>query len=159
MVGKENLLAAGGTSFLVAAAHKRLFQFVLVGGIAACTDFTVFDAVVIGEPYPSHVRVLIANSLALLCATLVGYLLNRRLTYRGRRHVGSLPRYAFVAAIGAALYDGSLMVLLHLPHAHGVVMLDALKLLAIPPSAAWNYFGFGAFVFPPDSDQTPLPAS
>jgi putative flippase GtrA len=125
----------------------RAFRFLVVGSLATATDFLIFNIAIRGVADPSRGRLLLANTAAFACATVVGYLLNSRLTFGARPDRRSLIRYVIVAILGIALYDGALLGLVRITGAEGFVGLNAVKLVAVAVSATWNFIGFTFFVF------------
>jgi putative flippase GtrA len=125
----------------------RAVRFIGVGCAATITDFFVFNLLLAGVPDPTWGRVVIVNTSAFVCATMVSYLLNSRLTFRAPIDQASFARYIAVAIVGAVIYDGVLVGLMHAADAESVMALNLVKLLAIGLSAAWNFVGFSLFVF------------
>ena len=125
----------------------RAVRFIAVGTLATATDFLIFNIAILGVTDPSRGRLLLGNTTAFACATVVGYLLNSRLTFGARPDRRSLIRYVIVAILGIALYDGALVGLVHITGAEGFVGLNAVKLVAVAASATWNFIGFTFFVF------------
>ncbi len=72
---------------------------------------------------------------------------NSRLTFRAQIDQATFARYIAVAIVGAVVYDGTLVGLMHLADADSLVALNLVKLVAIALSAAWNFVGFSLFVF------------
>lgn len=125
----------------------RVARFAMVGVLATATDFLIFNVAILGETDPSATRLVLANTTAFACATVVGYLLNSRLTWGVGTGQRSLVRYVMVAVVGVAIYDGILLGLAHLTGAEGFLALNAIKLAAVGVSAAWNFVGFSLFAF------------
>lgn len=135
----------------------QLVRFLGVGFTATATDFVVFNLALIGVADPSPRRVLEANLLAFACATLVGYVLNARLTFRARRDRRSLLRYVLVVVVGAVIYNGTLLLLVDAIDPANLLLLNLLKAAAVVLSATWNFCGFAFFAF--RSPPTPVPAT
>jgi len=127
--------------------NVRIVRFAGVGFIATATDFLVFNLALGGEADPSRTHVILANTLAFAMATVVGYVLNSRLTWGMRHRRQLLVRYALVAMAGALLYDAALVGLFEATQAEGYMALNAIKLAAVAVSATWNFVGFNFFVF------------
>lgn len=76
------------------------FRYTLTGGIATSVHYAVLLTLVEGfhlKPPPSAV-------LGAVCGALVAYVGNRRFTFSSRApHRRALPRFLFVAALGAVL--------------------------------------------------------
>jgi putative flippase GtrA len=127
-----------------------VLRFLGVGLVTTLTDFTVFNLAIIGTGDPSSWHILEANTLAFACATLVGYVMNARLTFRAGRDRRSLARYILVALVGAALYNGALLLSVHAFDPENRIVLNLMKLAAVSLSATWNFCGFAFFAFRPD---------
>lgn len=136
-----------GPRHLVTLVNARLVRFVGVGFVATATDFLTFNIALAGNSDPSRTHVVLANTLAFVVATLVGYALNSRLTWSVQHRRQLLVRYALVAMVGALLYDAALVGLIEATEADGYVALNAIKLAAVAVSATWNFVGFSMFVF------------
>lgn len=134
-------------SRLVMLLNARLVRFAGVGFVATATDFLVFNIALAGNGEPSRTHVVLANTAAFAVATLVGYVLNSRLTWGVRHQRRFLVRYVLVAMTGALLYDAALVGLLEGTRAEGYMALNAIKVGAVAVSALWNFFGFNTFVF------------
>ena len=132
---------------IAAIRWGRLLRFIAVGLAATATDFTVFNIAIAPVNAPTRPYILVANTLAFATATCVGYTLNSRYTFRAAPDRRSLVRYVLVAIVGAAVYDGSLLVLLHLLSEYDTVLLNVAKVAAVALAAAWNFVGFSLFVF------------
>lgn len=141
-------------------ANTRAVRFIGVGFVATATDFIVFNLALLGDSDPSRTHIVSANTLAFAVATVVGYLLNARLTWAVPHRRRFFVRYAIVATIGALIYDAALIGLIQSTDADGYLALNALKVAAVALSATWNFVGFSLFVFR-DTEAplaTPAPA-
>jgi putative flippase GtrA len=125
----------------------RLLRFITVGLVVTATDFAIFNGAMALLHQPARGYILAANTLAFAAATLVGYSLNSRYTFRAQRNRHSLGRYALIAIVGAGVYDGSLFMLLHLLADYDLLMVNLAKMAAVSFAAAWNFLGFSLFVF------------
>ncbi len=125
----------------------RAVRFIGVGCAATLTDLFIFNLLLAGVDDPAWGRVVLVNTSAFVCATVVGYILNSRLTFRAQIDQATFARYIAVAIVGAVVYDGTLVGLMHLADADSLVALNLVKLVAIALSAAWNFVGFSLFVF------------
>lgn len=125
----------------------RGVRFIGVGCAATATDFFIFNLLIAGTTDPTWSRVVIVNTSAFVCATIVSYLLNSRLTFGAPIDQAAFVRYIAVAIVGAVIYDGVLVGLMHATAADSVVALNLVKVLASALSATWNFAGFSLFVF------------
>jgi putative flippase GtrA len=137
----------------------RVARFIGVGLTATLTDFVIFNLLIVGVDDPSWPRVLLANTTAFACATVVGYLLNSRVTFRASIDQGSFVRYVAVAIVGAAIYDGSLLALMWAFDADSIIALNVVKVAAVALSATWNFCGFAFFAFRTQESAAPAAAS
>jgi len=131
----------------VGILNARLVRFAGVGILATATDFLVFNIALAGNADAPRAQIVLGNTAAFAVATLVGYVLNSRLTWGVRHRRRFLARYVAVATAGAVLYDAALVGLLEATQADGYLALNGLKAGAVAVSATWNFFGFNYFVF------------
>lgn len=134
--------------------NTRAARFLGVGVTATAIDLLIFNLAIAGAADPSREQILIANTFAFACATLVGYALNARVTFRAHSDRRSVVRYIAVAIVGAGVYDGALVTLIHATDAEGFVALNLAKLTAVSLSAVWNFLGFTFFAFREDRPET-----
>jgi putative flippase GtrA len=133
-------------TFLGAIRRLPVSQFILVGCLAACIDFAVFNLAlpVLGASRPGA---LMANTASFAAATGVGFALNSRYTFGVVRTRAGFARYLGVALVGVAIYDLTLLLVLQWTPPGDVLLTNAAKAVAVFPSATWNYLGFRNFAF------------
>ncbi len=136
----------------------RLRRFGLVGVTASAVDFSVFT-VLLALLGASVSNAIIANTAGFTAAALVGYLLNSRYTFTAVRSRASFARYVIVALIGVGIYNTGFYLLLSQIGTGSVPMIYLAKVMAIAPSATWNFVGFSLFAFKkrgtPEADVRP----
>lgn len=131
----------------VRRSHRlSLSRFVAVGSLAACIDFTVFNLALLAVG-ASRWHVLLANTASFAAATCVGFALNSRYTFRAVRTRSSFMRYLAIALVGVGIYDLGLLLALLWVTPGDVLLTNAAKVVAVVPSATWNYLGFRRFAF------------
>lgn len=94
----------------VAIKHRELVKFALVGGIAFVVDTAVFLVLKSTVLAPKPVT---AKILAVLVATIVGYVLNREWSFRtrgGRERAHEAALYFAISGIGMAINAAPLWV-------------------------------------------------
>ena len=143
---------------LRAVLDARAVRFIGVGFLATATDFLAFNIALAGNSDPSRTHIVLANTLAFAIATVVGYVLNSRVTWGVRHHRGVMLRYVAVALVGALLYDAALVGLVEATGSEGYYALNAIKLAAVAVSATWNFCGFNFFVFRDRGPVLAIPA-
>lgn len=133
-------------TFLRAIRGTPVSQFILVGSLAACIDFAVFNLALplVGA---SRSGALLANTGSFAAATGVGFLLNSRFTFRVVRTREGFLRYLGVALVGVAIYDLALLLVLQWTPPGDVLLTNVAKAVAVFPSATWNFLGFRHFAF------------
>lgn len=127
---------------LVAHGGVRQFgKFAIVGGGNTAVDTAVYALLVLaGGGY------VLAKLAAAIVATVNGYALNRRWTFRaGDFRAASLARYVLVQAIG---FGTNLVVLVSLVEGAGMPPLEA-QLLSLPAVAAVTFLANKHWTFRP----------
>lgn len=138
--------------------RTRAVRFIGVGLTATATDFLIFNLLIAGDADAAWELVVLANTSAFACATLVSYLLNSRFTFRAPMDQGSFLRYIAVALVGAGIYDGSLLALIWAADADSLLALNLVKVVAVMLSAVWNFCGFTFFAFRTTESRAPAAA-
>lgn len=133
-------------TLLRAFRRMPVSQFILVGSLAACIDFAVFNLALplVGASRPGA---LLANTGSFAAATGVGFVLNSRYTFGVVRTRAGFLRYLGVALVGVAIYDLALLLVLQWTPPGDVLLTNVAKAVAVFPSATWNYLGFRKFAF------------
>jgi putative flippase GtrA len=133
-------------TFLRAIRRRPVSQFILVGCVAACIDFAVFNLALpaVGASRPGA---LLANTASFGAATSVSFVLNSRYTFGVVRTRAGFARYLGVALVGVAIYDLALLLVLQWTPPGDVLLTNIAKAVAVFPSATWNYLGFRHFAF------------
>jgi putative flippase GtrA len=133
-------------TLLRAFRRMPVSQFIMVGSLAACIDFTVFNLVLplVGV---SRSGALLANTGSFVAATCVGFVLNSRYTFGVVRTREGFVRYLGVALVGVAIYDLALLAVLQWTPPGDVLLTNVAKAVAVFPSATWNFLGFRHFAF------------
>lgn len=134
-------------SFIQSIRSLPVSRFVLVGCVAACIDFATFNLALplVGV---SRAGALLANTASFAAATSVGFVLNSRFTFGVVRTRAGFLRYLGVALVGVVIYDLSLLLVLQWTPPGDVLLTNLAKVVAVFPSATWNFLGFRSFVFP-----------
>jgi putative flippase GtrA len=135
-------------TFLGGVHRLPVSRFVLVGCLAACIDFAVFNLALpmVGG---SRTGAVLANTVSFAAATSVSFALNSRFTFGVTRSRAAFGRYLAVALVGVAIYDLSLLLVLLWTPPGDVLLTNVAKAVAVVPSATWNYLGFRRFAFRP----------
>lgn len=122
--------------------YKRLASYVVVGGLSACVDLSLFFAAV----YLLDVHYLVAGMVGFVIATLVNYLLCQHYIFRNPGRFGPRGRVFgvyVVSGIGLLLHQVILYALVDVAAIHVVIS----KLAASALVFFWNYSGRAYFVF------------
>lgn len=133
-------------TFLRVIRGMPVSHFMLVGSLAACIDFAVFNLALplVGV---SRSGALLANTGSFAVATCVGFVLNSRYTFGVVRTRAGFLRYLGVALVGVAIYDLALLAVLQWTPPGDVLLTNVAKVVSVFPSATWNFLGFRRFAF------------
>ena len=151
----------------VAIRHRELVKFGLVGGIAFVVDTAVFIGLKTTVLAPKPVT---AKIVAVLVATIVGYILNREWSFRtrgGRERHHEAALYFAISGVGMIINAAPLWISrygfdLQVPHVSRFTMefadLVSAQLIGTALAMAFRWWAFRRYVFP-DADARPrLPA-
>lgn len=123
---------------------KKITSYILIGGLAFATEFTVFLTL-----YETLPNLLLAQSLSFLAGLLVSFLGNRHITFVSRTETYTLGAtrqlvgYVVLALINLALTNIVIYLLIE-----GVqVPAVAAKVLVMMMVVAWNYLIFNKIIF------------
>lgn len=136
---------------LAGVTEHRLPRIAFAGATSAAVDFVVFNLVLIPLDGSRTEHLVTANTVAFLCAMIVNYSLNARLSFRVRMTRRSLVAYAGFTAIGLLFYNVNLLWIRALLGADTPIALNVSKLAAMGLLVVWNYVGYQRFVFGPDA--------
>ena len=128
--------------------RSRFVRVALVGAVSAAVDFGVFNLLLLGRGR-EIAFLLVANTVAFVCAMVVNYTLNARFSFGVPMTRRSVVRYSAFTAFGLVLYNGNLLLIRWLLEADTPLMLNASKVVAMGILVVWNYAGYRRFVFPP----------
>ena len=147
----------------VAIRNRELVKFGLVGGIAFVVDTAVFMVLKTTVLAPKPVT---AKILAVLVATIVGYILNREWSFRtrgGRERHHEAALYFAISGIGMIINAAPLWISrygLHLqvPHVSRFTMeiadFTSAQIIGTALAMIFRWWAFRRFVFP-DADARP----
>ena len=125
---------------------RSLGRFAAVGIVAACIDFTSFNVVLLALG-PSKANVILANTIAFTLATSVSFIINARYTFGAARTRRSFTRYVVIAIVAVLIYNATLLLLLTRVDHSDILLTNLAKVIAVGPSATWNFLGFALFAF------------
>jgi putative flippase GtrA len=151
----------------VAIKHRELVKFALVGGIAFVVDTLVFVVLktTVLEPKPVTAKVI-----AVLVATIVGYVLNREWSFRtrgGRERHHEAALYFAISGIGMAINAAPLWIsryVLHLqvPEVSRLTMeiadFTSAQIIGTALAMLFRWWGFRRYVFPDEGVRRRIPA-
>ena len=147
----------------VAIKHRELVKFGLVGGIAFVVDTAVFMLLKTTVLAPKPVT---AKIIAVLVATIVGYVLNREWSFRtrgGRERHHEAALYFAISGIGmminaAPLWISRYVFDLQVPHVSRLVMeiadFTSAQIIGTLLAMLFRWWAFRRYVFP-DADARP----
>jgi putative flippase GtrA len=147
----------------VAIKHRELVKFALVGGMAFVVDTVVFLVLKTTVLAPKPVT---AKIVAVLVATIVGYILNREWSFRtrgGRERHHEAALYFAVSGIGmiinaAPLWISRYALDLQVPHVSRLTMeiadLVSAQIIGTLLAMLFRWWAFRRYVFP-DADARP----
>ena len=147
----------------VAIKHRELVKFALVGGIAFVVDTAVFMLLKTTVLAPKPVT---AKIIAVLVATIVGYVLNREWSFRtrgGRERHHEAALYFAISGIGmminaAPLWISRYVFDLQVPHVSRLVMeiadFTSAQIIGTLLAMLFRWWAFRRYVFP-DADARP----
>jgi putative flippase GtrA len=151
----------------VAIKHRELVKFALVGGTTFVVDTAVFLLLKTTVLAPKPVT---AKILAVLVATIVGYVLNREWSFRtrgGRERHHEAALYFAISGIGmiinaAPLWISRYALNLQVPHVSRFTMeladFTSAQIIGTLLAMIFRWWAFRRYVFP-DADARPrLPA-
>jgi putative flippase GtrA len=147
----------------IAIKHRELVKFALVGGTTFVVDTAVFVALktTVLEPKP-----VTAKIIAVLVATIVGYVLNREWSFRtrgGRERHHEAALYFAISGVGMAINAAPLWVSryvldLQVPNVSRFVMevadFTSAQLVGTVLAMLFRWWAFRRYVFP-DADARP----
>lgn len=152
----------------VAYKHRELVKFAVVGGTTWLIDTAIFLGL---KATVLETKPLTAKIIAVLVATIVSYVLNRKWSFRtrggrGRQHEALL--FFFVSGIGVAVYAAPLAISRYVLHLQ-VPLVSLLtqevsdfvsgQILGTLVGMAFRWWAFRRFVFPDPDVRSQLPAS
>lgn len=111
----------------------------------------MFNLLLLGLDGGQAVHLVAANTIAFLCAMVVNYSLNARLSFRVQATRRSMVAYVWFTAVGLLFYNFNLLWIRALLDAETWMALNASKLAAMGLLVVWNYIGYQRFVFGPDA--------
>ena len=147
----------------VAIKHRELVKFGLVGGIAFVVDTAVFAALKYTVLAPKPVT---AKIVAVLVATIVGYVLNREWSFRtrgGRERHHEAALYFAISGVGMVINAAPLWVSryvfdLQVPEVGRLTMeiadFASAQIVGTLLAMLFRWWAFRRFVFP-DADARP----
>jgi putative flippase GtrA len=135
------------TTLLTALRERPLVRFAIVGGFVTLVDFGVFNLVLVLAHEVSRPYVLLANTISFAIASMVGYQLHARITFRSSRDWRSFAAFGVVALAGVSIYNGALFLLLLAVDSTHPLALNLAKAGAVAVAAIWNYQGYRIFAF------------
>ena len=147
----------------VALKHRELVKFALVGGTAFVIDTAIFALLKTTVLAPKPVT---AKILAVLVATIVGYVLNREWSFRtrgGRERHHEAALYFAISGIGMLINAAPLWVSryvfdLQVPHVSRFTMeladFTSAQIIGTLIAMLFRWWAFRRYVFP-DADARP----
>jgi putative flippase GtrA len=147
----------------VAIRHRELVKFGLVGATAFVVDTAVFLVLKTTVLAPKPVT---AKILAVLVATIVGYVLNREWSFRtrgGRERHHEAALYFAISGVGMVINAAPLWISrygfdLQVPHVSRFTMefadLVSAQIIGTALAMAFRWWAFRRYVFP-DADARP----
>jgi putative flippase GtrA len=151
----------------VAIRHRELVKFALVGGIAFIVDTTVFALLKTTVLAPKPVT---AKIIAVLVATIVGYVLNREWSFRtrgGRERHHEAALYFTISGIGLVINAAPLWISryafhLQVPEVSRLTMeiadFTSAQIVGTLLAMAFRWWAFRRFVFPDANARPRVPA-
>lgn len=147
----------------VAIKHRELVKFALVGGTTFVVDTAVFMVLKTTVLAPKPVT---AKIVAVLVATIVGYILNREWSFRtrgGRERHHEAALYFAISGIGMAINAAPLWISryaldLQVPHVSRFTMeiadFTSAQIIGTLLAMLFRWWSFRRYVFP-DADARP----
>jgi putative flippase GtrA len=151
----------------VAIRHRELVKFALVGGIAFLVDTSVFALLKTTILAPKPVT---AKIIAVLVATIVGYVLNREWSFRtrgGRERHHEAALYFTISGIGLVISAAPLWVSryvfdLQVPNVSRFTMeiadFTSAQIVGTLLAMAFRWWAFRRYVFPDANARPRIPA-
>lgn len=151
----------------VALKHRELVKFALVGGIAFVVDTAVFALLKTTILAPKPVT---AKIIAVLVATIVGYVLNREWSFRtrgGRERHHEAALYFTISGIGLVISAAPLWISryvfdLQIPNVSRVTMeiadFTSAQIVGTLLAMAFRWWAFRRYVFPDANARPRIPA-
>lgn len=152
----------------VAYKHRELVKFAVVGGTTWLIDTAIFLGL---KATVLETKPITAKIIAVLAATVVSYVLNRRWSFRtrggrGRQHEALL--FFVVSGIGVAVYAAPLAISRYVLHLQ-VPVVSLLtqevsdfvsgQILGTLVGMAFRWWAFRRFVFPEPDARREVPAA
>lgn len=151
----------------LALRHRELLKFGVVGAITFFIDTGIFYALKLTILSPKPVT---SKVIAVLCATIVSYVLNREWSFRtrgGRRRPYEATLYFVISGIGVGLYSAPLWIsryLLHLQTPFTSRLVEEIadftsgQIIGLLVGMAFRWWAFRKWVFPTEqADRRPAP--
>lgn len=150
----------------VAIKHRELVKFALVGGIAFLVDTAVFALLKTTILAPKPVT---AKIIAVLVATIVGYVLNREWSFRtrgGRERHHEAALYFTISGIGLVISAAPLWISryvfdLQIPNVSRVTMeiadFTSAQIVGTLLAMAFRWWAFRRYVFPDANARPRIP--
>lgn len=151
----------------VALKHRELVKFALVGGVAFLVDTSVFALLKTTILAPKPVT---AKIIAVLVATIVGYVLNREWSFRtrgGRERHHEAALYFTISGIGLVISAAPLWISryvfdLQIPNVSRVTMeiadFTSAQIVGTLLAMAFRWWAFRRYVFPDANARPRFPA-
>lgn len=133
-------------------AFAQMIRFALVGVLTGTIDYGAYDLVLFG--LGRHAVVLVANAVGFFLATVVGYAVNRRFTFRDHRPDRRFAAYLAVTLAGFLIESAVLLVVDGITRHAGVggmLTKNLERAAASLPALVWSFTLYRTVVFVPDS--------
>ena len=146
-------------SAMILHTVKRYTKFLLVGASNAAVDLLVLNGLILMTPKATTSRLLIYNTIAVICAILNSYIWNRRWTFADSSDGSLRERILFLmqAVVNLVLNDVIVVVLAtYLVFSKSVpvfVSSNIAKGLAMFLSSSLSYLLMRVFVFRPSRSK------
>lgn len=148
---------ARNTPLAEAPGHPtRISRFAVVGAMNAGVDLAVYNLLLLLDPSPTPVLLVVYNTCAVVAAIINSYLWNSRWTFRERRRAAPGRRwrerwlFTLQAGVNIAVNDAAVLGLSLLTASWGVqsaVTANGSKVLAMVAASAVSYVLMHRFVF------------
>jgi putative flippase GtrA len=152
----------------IAVKHRELVKFALVGGTTFLVDTMIFTLLKTSVLAPKPVT---AKIIAVLVATIVGYVLNREWSFRtrgGRERHHEAALYFTISGIGMAINAAPLWISryvfdLQVPEVSRLTMeiadFTSAQLVGTLLAMAFRWWAFRRYVFPEANARLRVPAA